>query len=69
MDSDLGDNDQEGARNDYLLADFEAFTRWRLGVDFTTYIDILSTLGSRDIDRLYDWSTHIRRYSKISPEA
>ena len=63
-----GDDDQEEAGNDYPLADFEAFARRRPGVDFTACRDMLGSLGSREIDRAYDWSTHIGRYSEISPE-
>jgi hypothetical protein len=67
-DSDSGDDDQEEAGNDYPLADFEAFARRRPRVDFTACGDMLGSLGSREIDRSYDWSTHIGRYNEISPE-
>ena len=67
-DSDSGDDGQEEAGNDYPLADFEAWARRRPGVDFTTYRDMLNSLGSREIDRWYDWSTHIGRYDEIYPE-
>ena len=29
---------------------------------------MLDSLGSREIDRSYDWSTHIGRYNEIHPE-
>ena len=68
-DSDSGNEDlQEEAVNEYPLADFEAFARRRPGVDFTARANMLNSLGNREIDRLYDWSTHIRRYNEIYPE-
>ena len=46
----------------YPLADFEAFARRRPREDFTL-MDPEQDLGTRDIDRDYDWSTHIGRYN------
>ena len=68
-DSDSGDKDlQDKAKNEYLLADFEAFACQRLGVNFTAHRDMLNSLGSQEIDCLYDQSTHIRQYNEIYPE-
>jgi hypothetical protein len=67
-DSGSGDDNQDEAGNDDPLADFEAFARRGPGVDFTACRDMLGGLGSREIDRAYDWTTHIGRYSEISPE-
>jgi hypothetical protein len=67
-DSDLGDKDLQKEVDKSPLADFEAFTRRRPGVDFTTRRDLLDSLGSREIDLSYNWSVHIRRYNKIYPE-
>jgi hypothetical protein len=65
-DLDSGNKDlQEEAVNKYLLADFKAFARQRPGVDFTARANMLNSLGNREIDRLYNWSTYIRRYNKI----
>jgi len=67
-DSDSGDEDPQEAENECPLADFEAFARRRPGVDFTTREDMLNSLGSREIDRSYDWSTHIGRYNDMCPD-
>jgi hypothetical protein len=66
-DSDSGDEDLQEV-DDSALADFEAFARRRPGVDFTARGDLLDSLGSREIDLSYDWSTHIGRYNEIYPE-
>ena len=58
--------EEEAVDEDWQLADFEAFARRRPRDDFT-WIDPLDALGSRDIDRPYDWSTHVGRYD-ISSE-
>jgi hypothetical protein len=44
---------EEQAEKDYPLADFEAFARRRPQEDFTR-IDLLDSLGSRELDRDYD---------------
>jgi hypothetical protein len=67
-DSDSGDEDPQEVENEYPLADFEAFALRRPGVDFTARGNILNSLGSQEIDRSYDWSTHIGRYNEIYPE-
>ena len=67
--SDLDDESedpQEDADDNYPLADFEAFARWRPQEDFT-HMDLLDALGTREMDRNYDWSLHVGRYD-ISPE-
>jgi hypothetical protein len=67
LDSDSGDEDlQEDEESP--LADFEAFARRRPGVDFTAHRDMLDSLGSREIDRSYDWSSHVGRYNEIHTE-
>lgn len=43
------------------LADFEVFARRRPGRELDL-ADPLDSLGTRNIDRLYDWSVHINRY-------
>ncbi|KIX04030.1 uncharacterized protein Z518_07583 [Rhinocladiella mackenziei CBS 650.93] len=68
-DSNSGDEDPpEEAENEYPLADFEAFARRRPGADIPTHGDLLDGLGSREIDRAYDWSTHIGRYGDLRPD-
>lgn len=57
--SDRGDEDNES------LADFEVFARRRPNHDFTcTFTD---DLGSREIDRTYDWTSHVGR-DIVSPD-
>ena len=63
--SENGEEEEEEVEEDVPLADFEAFARRRPHGD-VTWIDPLDGLGSRDIDRSYDWSTHVGRYN-ISP--
>jgi hypothetical protein len=46
------------------LADFEAFTHRRPQEDFTR-VDFLDSLGTREMDRSYDWSVHVGRYDII----
>jgi hypothetical protein len=58
---DESDEDPEEEPDEHPLADFEAFARRRPQEDFTC-IDLLDGLGSREIDREYDWSAHVRRY-------
>jgi hypothetical protein len=60
------DDDPEEEPDEHPLADFEAFARRRPQEDFTR-IDLLDGLGSREIDRQYDWSAHVGRYD-ISPD-
>jgi ATP-dependent DNA helicase PIF1 len=66
-DSDSADEDLQEA-DESPLADFEAFARRRPGFDFTACADLLDSLGSREIDRSYDWSIHIGQYIDIYPE-
>jgi hypothetical protein len=61
---DLGLEDQSDT--DHPLPDFEAFARRRLQEDFTR-IDPRQDMGTREIDRDYDWSIHVGRYN-IHPE-
>ncbi|KIX00539.1 uncharacterized protein Z518_10679 [Rhinocladiella mackenziei CBS 650.93] len=42
--------------------------RRRPGADLPTHGDLLDGLGSREIDRAYDWSTHIGRYGDLRPD-
>ena len=67
-DSESGNEEPQEPEDECPLADFEAFVRRRPGVDFTARRNLLDSLGSREIDRSYDWSTHIRRYNEICPE-
>jgi hypothetical protein len=67
-DSDSADEDLQEEANESPLADFEAFARRRPGVDFNICGDLLDSLGSREMDLLYDWSAHIGRYNEIHPE-
>ncbi|EXU94545.1 PIF1-like helicase, partial [Metarhizium robertsii] len=60
------DEDFEEQAEDHPLADFEAFARRRPHEDFTR-VDLLDSLGSREMDRDYDWSSHIGRYD-IPPD-
>jgi hypothetical protein len=43
------------------LADFEAYARRR--PDDLGQLDGLSSLGTRHLDRVYDWSPHVRKYN------
>lgn len=61
-DSDLGEEDED----EHPLADFEAFARRRPQEDFTS-IDLLDSLGTREMDRSYDWSSHVGQY-EIFPD-
>ena len=57
LDSDLvsGNKDlQDKAKNEHPLANFKAFACQRPGVDFTAYRDMLNSLGSQEIDCLYN---------------
>jgi hypothetical protein len=57
---------EEQVEDNHPLVDFEAFARRRPQEDFTR-IDLLDSLGTREMDRDYDWSLHVSRYD-ISPE-
>jgi ATP-dependent DNA helicase PIF1 len=61
-DDESEEDPQEEADNDYPLADFEAFARRRLQEDFTQ-IDLLDSLGTREMDRNYNWALHVGRYN------
>jgi hypothetical protein len=52
---------EEQIEKNYPLADFEAFAYRKPQEDFT-YIDLLDSLGSRELDRDYDWSSYISCY-------
>ena len=65
-DSESDEDPDEQAEDDHPLADFEAFARRRPQEDFTR-TDLLDSLGTRGMDRDYDWSLHVGRYD-ISPE-
>ncbi|KAH8755120.1 ATP-dependent DNA helicase PIF1 [Hyaloscypha sp. PMI_1271] len=54
----LGDEEPQEAEDESPLANFEAFARRRPEVDLITRVDMLNSLGSREIDRLYNWSTY-----------
>src|SRR5208282_1952129 len=64
-DDESNEDPQEEADNEHPLADFEAFARRRPQEDFTR-MD-LETLGTRELDRNYDWSLHVGRYD-LSPK-
>jgi len=65
--SDDSDEDpEEEVEDEQPLADFEAFARRRPQEDLTR-IDLLDSLGSREMDRAYDWSLHVGRYD-LSPD-
>ncbi|KIX07688.1 uncharacterized protein Z518_02342 [Rhinocladiella mackenziei CBS 650.93] len=66
VDDDESDEDPPEQPDDHPLADFEAFARRRPHDDFTRIID-LDGLGTRDLDRGYDWSPHVGRYD-LSPD-
>jgi hypothetical protein len=66
LDSDESDEDHEKQADDHPLADFEAFAHRRPQEDLTQ-IDLLDSLGTREIDCNYGWSPHIGRYD-IPPE-
>ena len=57
---------EDGSDTNYPLADFEAFARRRPQEDFTL-MDLGQDIGTREIDRVYDWSVHVRQYN-IHPE-
>lgn len=50
---DESDGDPQEQADEHPLADFEAFARRRPQEDFTR-IDLLDSLGTREIDRNYD---------------
>ena len=55
------EEDIEADRIEQPLADFEAFARQRPGRELDL-ADPLDTLGTREIDRAYNWSVHIGRW-------
>jgi hypothetical protein len=63
---DDSDDDPQEQPDEHPLADFEAFARRKPWEDFTS-IDFIDSLGTRDMDRAYDWSPHVGRYD-IPPE-
>jgi hypothetical protein len=63
---DESDDDPQDQPDGHPLADFEAFARQRPHEDFTC-MDFLDSLGTRDMDRGYDWSPHVGRYD-LSPD-
>jgi hypothetical protein len=64
-DSDSESDEDPQEADEHPLADFEAFARRRPQEDFTR-MD-LDSLGTREMDRNYDWSLHVGQYN-ISPE-
>ena len=65
-DSESHKDPEEQTDDEHPLADFEAFARRRPQEDFTQ-ADLLDSLGSRELDRDYDWPLHVGRYD-ISPD-
>ena len=65
LDTDSDSDNKDLQEDEHPLADFEAFACQRLGVDFMAYRDMLNSLGSQEIDCLYDQLTHIRQYNEI----
>lgn len=67
-DDDAAEDSEDGQDREesYPLADFEALARRRPQDDLAR-TDFLDGLGGREIDRNYDWSSHVGRY-EISPE-
>ncbi len=63
---DESDQDLDTDGIEQPLADFEAFARRRPGCELDL-TDPLDTLGTREIDRLYDWSIYCGRWT-IIPE-
>jgi hypothetical protein len=59
-------NPEEQVEKDYFLVDFEAFACWKPQENFTR-INLLDNLGSRELNRDYDWSSYVSCYN-IPPE-
>jgi ATP-dependent DNA helicase PIF1 len=59
------DSDTESIASDHAtpLADFEVFARRRPQGADDEYINLTMDLGSRNIDRNYDWTPHVGRFS------
>jgi ATP-dependent DNA helicase PIF1 len=53
---------EDGSDTNYPLADFEALARRRPKEDFTL-MGLGQDVGTREIDRVYDWSIHVGRYN------
>jgi hypothetical protein len=66
-DSESNEDAEEQAEEDYPLADFEAFARRRPGRDHDLFADPLEALGTRELDRNYNWSSHVGHYN-ITPK-
>ena len=67
-DQDTDSEDNESVRDendDEPLADFEVFARRRPCNDLTC--SFTDELGSRDLDRVYDWTSHVGR-NTITPK-
>jgi ATP-dependent DNA helicase PIF1 len=65
--SESDEESEHGADDDEPLADFEAFARRRPACDDMT-CSFTDNLGSRELDRAYDWTSHIGR-NLTTPEA
>jgi len=69
--SDMDDDDEEPQEEDgdttaHPPADFEVFARQRLEGDVDD-ADPLEGLGNRELDRGYDWGSHVGRYPNVLP--
>jgi hypothetical protein len=67
-DSNSADEDLQEEADGSPLADFEAFARRRPGDDSAARGYLLDSLGSREMDLSYDWSTDIGRYDEVYRE-
>jgi ATP-dependent exoDNAse (exonuclease V) alpha subunit len=66
-DSDDSDDDLDQDPSNTPIADFEAFARRNPRHELPC-VDFTDDLGSRDLDREYDWTSHVGRYTTM-PEA
>jgi hypothetical protein len=67
QDTESEDGSVRDENDDEPLADFEAFARRRPYNDDLT-CSFTDNLGSRDLDRIYDWTSHVGR-NMTTPEA
>jgi hypothetical protein len=59
----LDEEDVPDEEDDYPLDAFEVLARRRPGMDLELpLVDGLDSLGSRDLDRNYDWSLYVGKY-------
>jgi hypothetical protein len=68
LDSKSGDEKSREPEDEYFFVNFEVFARRKSGADFIARGIMLDGLGSREIDRSYNWSIYIGRYTEIYPE-